>query len=136
MQTVDEAEMKALRHSAEWLKRDRFVAGIWQGNLFIGEIWIEPAKWEVPSFEIGWFIDKGYEGRGLGYEAAKACLGFIWDELDAHKIIAITDDTNARSYRLAERLGFRKEGHERESGFKDGKRFGRITYGLLKSDMS
>jgi len=47
------------------------------------EIWIEPVDWDVPCFEIGWFIDKGLEGRGYAYEAALAGLGFIFDELEA-----------------------------------------------------
>jgi len=38
--------------------------------------------WDVPCFEIGWFIDKGLDGRGYAYEAALAGLGFIFDELE------------------------------------------------------
>ena len=134
LKTVEEAEVKARRHRAEWAKRDRFVAGIWGKEKYLGEIWIEPVNWEVPSFEIGWFIDKGHEGEGLAYEAAQAAIDFIFNELNAHKIIAQTDDTNTRSYKLAERLGFTKEGHTRESEIKDGKRYGRLLFGLLKGD--
>ena len=136
LKSVDEAEVKARKHRAEWAKRDRFVAGIWlkENGLYIGELWIEPLKWEVPSFEIGWFIDKGLEGSGLAYEAAKAGLSFIFDDLKAHKVIAHTNDTNERSKKLAERLGFVKEGHIRESEIRNGKRFGRLNYGMLKDE--
>lgn len=136
LKSVDEAEVKARKHRAEWAKRDRFVAGVWlkKDGSYIGEIWIEPAKYEVPSFEIGWFIDKGHEGVGLAYEAAKTGLSFIFDELKAHKVIASTDDTNIRSSKLAKRLGFKKEGHTRESEIRNGKRFGRYIYGMLKSE--
>ncbi len=136
LKTVDDAEVLARRHRGEWEKRDRFVAGIWlnEDNSFIGELWIEPKKWGVPSFEIGWFIDKGHEGKGLAYEAARAGIEFIFNELGAHKVIAATDDTNTRSFKLAERLGFIKEGHTRESEVKDGKRFGRLIYGMLREE--
>ncbi len=136
LKSVDEAEVKALKHSAEWVKRDRFVAGVWSDNLFIGEIWIEPMKWEIPSFEIGWFIDKGHEGESLAFEAADACIGFIFNELKAHKVVAKTSDTNQRSAKLADRLGFIREGHERESEIKDGIRYGTLLYGLLKAEKS
>jgi len=136
LKTVDDAEILARRHRGEWAKRERFVAGIWDktDGSFLGELWIEPKNLEVPLFEIGWFIDKGLEGKGLAYEATRAGIGFIFNELNAHKVIAATDDTNTRSYKLAERLGFTKEGHTRESEFKDGKRFGRFLYGLLRDE--
>lgn len=136
LKTVDDAEVLARRHRGEWAKRERFVAGIWDksDDSFIGELWIEPKNWEVPLFEIGWFIDKGHEGEGFAYEAAKAGIGFIFNELEAYKVIAATDDTNTRSYKLAERLGFVKEGHTRESEIRDGKRFGRLIYGLLRKE--
>jgi RimJ/RimL family protein N-acetyltransferase len=136
LKTVDEAEVLARKHRGEWAKRERFVAGVWDktDDSFIGEIWIEPKKWEVPSFEIGWFIDKGHEGKGFAFEAARAGIDFILNELDAHKVIAATDDTNTRSFKLAESLGFVKEGHTRESEIKDGKRFGRLIYGMLRED--
>ena len=136
LKSVGEAEVKALKHRAEWAKRDRFVAGIWlkEDGSYVGELWIEPAKWAVPSFEIGWFIDKGHEGSGLAFEAANTGLNFIFDELKAHRAIAQTDDTNTRSIKLAERLGFKREGHTRESEIKDGKRFGRLIYGMLNEE--
>ncbi|MCW4013593.1 MAG: GNAT family N-acetyltransferase, partial [Candidatus Bathyarchaeota archaeon] len=87
-----------------------------------------------PCFEIGWFIDKGLEGEGLAYEAAHACIQFIFNELEAHKVIAKTSDTNTRSYQLADRLGFVREGHLREAEVKDGKRSGTLIYGLLKGE--
>ena len=134
LKSVEEAELKARKHRAEWAKRERFVAGVWDGDLYIGEIWIEPDNWEVPCFEIGWFIDKGREGEGLAYEAAQACIQFIFKELEAHKVTAKTSDTNTRSYQLAERLGFVKEGHLREAEIKDGKRYGTLLYGLLRGE--
>lgn len=134
LKSVEEAEIKARRHRAEWAKRDRFVAGIWDKDMYLGEIWIEPANWLVPCFEIGWFIDKGHEGEGLAYMAATAAIDFIFNELNAHRIIAQTDDINTRSYKLAERLGFTREGYMRESEIKDGKRYGKLLYGLLRSE--
>jgi RimJ/RimL family protein N-acetyltransferase len=134
LKSVEEAEVKARKHRAEWTKRDRFVAGVWDEDKYIGEIWIEPAGWDIPCFEIGWFIDKGREGEGLAYEAANACLEFIFNELEAHKVIAKTSDTNTRSMKLAERLGFKEEGHLRENEIKDGKRSGTLLYGLLREE--
>jgi RimJ/RimL family protein N-acetyltransferase len=136
IKTEDDAEIKIRKHSAEWDARDRFVMGIWlkNENKYIGEIWIEPKIWEAPSFEIGWFLDRGHQGKGIATEAARRSLVFIFNDLNAHKVIVITRDSNIRSRKLAERLGFRKEGHLRECGVKNGKRYGLLHYGMLKNE--
>ena len=136
IKTDEEAEIKIRKHTAEWNARDRFVMGIWlkNGNKYIGEIWIEPKIWEVPSFEIGWFLDKGYQGRGIATEAARRSLAFLFNDLNAHKVVVITRDSNSRSYMLAERLGFRKEAHLRECRVENGERYGLFHYGMLKSE--
>lgn len=108
IKTESEAEIKVRTHSAEWFARDRIVMGIWlkSENKYVGEIWIEPKKWEVPSFEIGWFLDQGYQRRGFATEAVRRSLGLLFNDLNAHKVIVITRDTNLRSIKLAERRGF------------------------------
>ncbi len=134
--TEKDAEIKARRHAAEWTARERFVMGIWlkSNDEYIGEIWIEPKKWEVPSFELGYFLDQGYQGRGLATEAARRSIDFIFDDLNAHKVIVITRDNNERSWKLAERLGLLREGHHRECGISDGERWGMYYYGLLRGE--
>jgi RimJ/RimL family protein N-acetyltransferase len=76
IKTEEEAEIKVRKHSAEWFARDRFVMGIWlkSEDKYVGQIWIEPKKWEVPSFEIGWFLGQGYQGRGIATEAVRRSL--------------------------------------------------------------
>jgi RimJ/RimL family protein N-acetyltransferase len=138
VKTDEDAEIEARKRSAEWDARDRFVMGIWmkKENRYIGEIWIEPKIWDVPSFEIGWFLDRGYQGKGIATEAVLRSLFFLFNDLNAHKVIAITRDCNDRSRKLADRVGFRKEGHLRECGVEDGKRYGLLYYGMLKSELA
>jgi RimJ/RimL family protein N-acetyltransferase len=136
IRTEEEAEIAVRKHSAEWFTRERFVMVIWlkSENKCVGQIWIEPKNWAVPSFEIGWFLDQGYQGKGIAEEAGRRSLEFLFSSLNAHKVIAITRDTNLKSIKLIERLGFRREGHLRESGIQDGKRYGLLYYGMLKSE--
>lgn len=136
VQSLEDAEVRVRSLSADFISRTRFVMGIWSKETmeFIGNIWIEPNKWQVPSFEIGYYLDQGYTKKGLATEAVKRSMEFIFDELKAHKIILITRDTNERSYKLAERLNFVKEGHFRECNIENNKRFGLYYYGLLKSE--
>ena len=134
--TLEEAENRVMFLHNGWENKDRFVMGIWlkSNKTFIGNIWIEPNKWEVPSFELGYYLDKGYIGKGLASEAAIRAVKYIFEELNAHKIIILTRDTNTPSYKLAERIGFIKEGHIKEN-IKDGdKRLGLFHYSLLRRE--
>jgi RimJ/RimL family protein N-acetyltransferase len=134
--SIEDSEIKIREHAAEWEARTRFVMGIWmkEEELYIGEIWIEPKKWEVPSFELGYYLDTGFQGRGLAFEASNRALKFLFEDLQAHKVIVLTRDTNEKSWKLAERLGFVREGHLRECGAKDGDRWGLYHYGMLVSE--
>jgi RimJ/RimL family protein N-acetyltransferase len=138
LKDVGAAEAKVRQHAEEWEARKRFVMGIWrkEDSLYIGEIWIEPNQWKVPSFELGWFLDSGVLGKGLATEAAYRSLTFLFCNLQAHKVIVITRDTNSRSIRLAERLGFKREGHFREARIENGTRYGLVYFGLLKSEFT
>ncbi|NHJ05945.1 MAG: N-acetyltransferase [Candidatus Heimdallarchaeota archaeon] len=136
IQNEVDAEKRVQELSDFWAKRERFVMGIWlkKTNLFIGNIWIEPKNWKVPSFELGYYLDKGYIGQGFASEAARKAIQFIFENLSAYKIIIITSDTNVQSYKLAERLGFEKEGHLKECNIEEDKRFGLLYYGLFRKD--
>ncbi|MHA2233690.1 MAG: GNAT family N-acetyltransferase, partial [Candidatus Hodarchaeales archaeon] len=111
-----------------------FVKHSKQSGEYVGQIWIEPKKWEVPSFGLGWFQEKTHQGQGFAAEAAKAGIHFLFNHLQAHKIIVLTRDDNVKSSKLAERCGFTKEGHLRDHAIKNGKRFGLFCYGMLKNE--
>ena len=136
--TLEDAEINVRKHAAEWISRERFVMGVWlkENEVFTGEIWIEPKNWEVPSFELGYYIDQGHTRKGIATEAGRRSLRFLFEDLKAHKVIIITRDTNERSWKLAERLGFTREGHHRESSMEDGRRWGLYYYGMLKSEFN
>ncbi|MFX1497829.1 MAG: GNAT family N-acetyltransferase [Promethearchaeota archaeon] len=137
IKTKEDAEKNIQELSTFRINRTRFVIDMWlksSGN-YIGQIWIEPNKWEVPSFELGWYVESTLQKQGLATEAAKAAIQFLFKSLKAHKIIIITRDDNRNSYKLAERLGFIKEGHLREHIIKkNGNRIGLLYYGMLKDE--
>jgi aminoglycoside 6'-N-acetyltransferase len=92
-------------------------------------------NWDLPEFEIGYFADVDHEGLGFVTEAVQGTLHFIFEHLQAHRVSLRCDDTNVRSGSVAERCGFVREGHLRESKKNpDGTFSGTLCYGLLKGD--
>jgi len=134
--TLEDADKRVKQLIDFWEKQEHFCMAIWfkKTNTFIGNIWIQPDKWKNPSFNLGYYLDNGYTGKGLATEAAKRAVKFIFEDLKATKIRLFTRDTNERSYKLAERLGFVKEGHDRENIRHEGKMIGLFHYGLLRRE--
>lgn len=60
---------------------------------------------------LGYKIDYEYEGKGLMFEALKASIKYVFDELSIHRIMANYMPINTRSAKLLHRLGFTIEGY-------------------------
>ena len=57
------------------------------------------------DIELGYTLARTYWGRGYATEAAEACLALGLDLLGAPRIIALADEENVASQRVAERIG-------------------------------
>lgn len=66
--------------------------------------------WQVPKFEIGYWIRKKFEGQGYMSEAVDAITRFAFHVLSAERVEIRVDDNNSKSWRIPERLGFVFEG--------------------------
>jgi len=67
--------------------------------------------------EMGWIFDRTVHGQGIAFEAGQAALRWAEQEIAAETYPAIIDLENAPSIRLAERLGFVREG---DAAYRDG----------------
>ena len=137
IQSEEDAEVMVRAMATEWIARDAFFMGAFdkQSGEFVAQIYVGPVDWDVPEFQIGYFADRDHEGQGYVTEAAKAALGFIFEHLKAHRVRLACNDTNARSYRVAERCGMVREGHFRENHrHPDGTLSGSLYFGLLRSE--
>jgi RimJ/RimL family protein N-acetyltransferase len=59
--------------------------------------------------EIGYVFNPDFAGHGYATEAATALLGFGFDGVGLHRIVARLDERNEASARVARRLGMRQE---------------------------
>jgi RimJ/RimL family protein N-acetyltransferase len=58
-----------------------------------------------PEKELGWLLYDGFEGHGYATEAAMAMLAWARDVGGIETLVSYIDAGNARSIRIAERLG-------------------------------
>jgi aminoglycoside 6'-N-acetyltransferase len=133
----EDAEVVVRELHAAWRARDCFFLGAFdrERDEFVAQVYVGPVNWDLPEFEIGFFADKDHEGQGYVTEAVRATLGFVFERLKAHRVRMECDDTNERSWRVAERCGLVREGHVRENKKNaDGTLSGTLYYGLLRRE--
>jgi RimJ/RimL family protein N-acetyltransferase len=137
IQSEQDAEAVVRELAADWDARNCFFMGAFdrETDEFVAQVYVGPVNWDLPEFEIGFFVDRDHEGQGYVTEAVRAAMGFIFEHLKAHRLRMECDDTNHRSQRVAERCGLVREGHFRENKRNaDGSLSGTLAFGLLKRE--
>ena len=100
----------------------------------IGDIGIHFIGLENNQVEIGYTLDKNFQGKGYATEALSKIIDQLFFELNKHRITASIDPGNIKSINLVERLGFRKEAHFRESVYINGEWTDDCVYAILKNE--
>jgi ribosomal-protein-serine acetyltransferase len=108
--------------------------GIWVDGRAVGTIGLS-VNHLVNAGELGYWIDAGFEGRGLITKASRLVLDHAFGVLKLHRVALCAGVENRRSRAVAERLGFREEGVVRDGDRVGGGRYvDMVLYGLLEDE--
>jgi RimJ/RimL family protein N-acetyltransferase len=110
--SVEEREIFCREKYASFIKKEdmTLMMILKSENKFIGGSGLHAHNWDVPSFEIGYWVRTGYEGKGYVIEAVKRITQFGFETLKANRIFIRCDVANLRSQSVALRAGFIYEG--------------------------
>lgn len=86
--------------------------GIWVDGRIAGTTGLRLDPSDIKG-EIGYWVGREFEGRGIVTMACRRFLGYGFGTLGLHRISIHAAVDNARSRAVAERLGFTEEGIER-----------------------
>ena len=75
-----------------------------------------------------------YQGRGIGTEAQRLLVAYLFEHTRVHRIEAFTDAANHAEQRALEKAGFRREGVIREAQWRGGSWHDQVLYSILRSD--
>jgi Acetyltransferases, including N-acetylases of ribosomal proteins len=111
-QTLDDARSWLIQDMASWLLREQLHMGIWdiETQHFLGGISLRPHSWEIPFFEIGYWLRTSAERKGYMTEAVHLLTTFAFEKLGAKRVMIRIDERNQHSIAVAERLHFKREG--------------------------
>lgn len=107
----DDAELWCRRSAANFLTREvlAFLIFLEDGE-HVGNTSLFNINWDVPRFEIGYWLATRHWGRGIMTEAVGALFTLACETLGAARVEIRCEAGNERSSRVAERCGFQLEG--------------------------
>lgn len=117
---------------------DGGVLTICWGDEVAGRVeWFE-AFWGRRDTSRCWTIGIGlrpsFRGRGIGTEAHKLLVEYLFAHTRAHRIQAWTDAGNEAEQRALEKAGFRREGVVREAQWRAGAWRDQVLYSILRPE--
>lgn len=111
-----------------------FRAGIFVRGALVGSVRYNDLDWATRATALGYWVDAGYEGRGLIKRACRVMLAHAFGELKLHRVEIRCHAENERSRALAERLGFRFEALLRKAERVRERMLDLAVYGLLEDE--
>lgn len=108
--TIDAAKQEAIRRA-----QNRDFYAVCLDSKLIGNIYL--SKRDFDTWELGYVFHCGYWHLGYASEAVRTLLSEAFKKYSAHRVIAMCNPANEQSWRLLERLGFRREGHLKQNIF-------------------
>ena len=112
-------------------KRDKVI-----GQLSFSQI----SSLEKNTWELGYILSPFYQRQGYAHEAAAALLDFGFREWKIYRVVAHCNPENSASWKLLEKLGFRREAHHIRDNFFNRDANGNplwidtLTYAILASE--
>lgn len=121
-----------------WLKQYADHNGLYAGIRFkgklVGVISLNSIDWNNQQTSLGYYLGKGYEGKGIMTKTVQAILFYIFLHLHLHRVEVRCGVHNKKSRAIPERLGFKQEGVIRDGEFLYDHYHDLVVYGMLSHD--
>jgi RimJ/RimL family protein N-acetyltransferase len=111
----DDSEALVRRANAKWHMREDLGMSVWDRSTgrYLGGTGLHRMNWDIPSFEIGYWLRKTAEGHGYITETVRLLIQLAFDTLHANRLYIHCAVDNVRSSAIPRRLGFLHEGRLR-----------------------
>ena len=105
------SEEAVRRFQHRWAQREEWIVGIWERKAMrlLGGSGLNRINWDVPSFEIGYWLRPSAQGQGYATETVALLCRMAFGTLSAQRIVIRCDKGNDRSVAVPSRLGFVEE---------------------------
>jgi ribosomal-protein-serine acetyltransferase len=135
--TSEDGEIYARGAAAKFASREDLVLFLFDKNdgVFVGSSGLNPLDWDVPSFEIGYWLRTSKVGYGYMTEAVQRITRFAFETLQAERVEIQCNPRNEKSAAVARRAGFIQEGHLRHNARDaEGRLSDTLIFGILREN--
>jgi RimJ/RimL family protein N-acetyltransferase len=110
--TWENTEKWCRRSAARFILREAFSFSVYlkDTETWLASCGIDRLNWDVPMFELGYWLRTPYCGKGYMTEAVNAVTTYALEQLKAARLEIRCDTRNVRSAAVAERCGYQLEG--------------------------
>jgi ribosomal-protein-serine acetyltransferase len=114
-QTIPEAEETEINlrmAHVKFLKREafRFLLFEKETNEFIGTASLQDIDWDIPSCQIGYWMNTAFTGKGYMTEAVQELTNLALNTISCRRVEIRCESENRKSRAIPEKLGFSLEG--------------------------
>jgi ribosomal-protein-serine acetyltransferase len=118
----------------QFASNEGFAAGIWCEEQFAGVIGTRKIDWMNFKVEIGYWIGREFQGRGIMTDACRALVDYVFSKLELNRVEIQCATGNTKSAAIPKRLGFKLEGTRREAEMVNGRYLDLLIFGMLKRE--
>jgi ribosomal-protein-serine acetyltransferase len=131
---VDDTREFIRRSLEQHAKGESLVAGIWHAGSLAGVVSFVSINPAVRSAMIGYWLSPQQEGKGIMTRACEALIDYGFGELSLNRIVIRAATDNLRSQAVPQRLGFTREGLERQSEWLNDHFLDMVVYSMLRCE--
>lgn len=132
--SIDHAKQFIHRSLNEFAQDGRFNAIIEVNGKAAGSIGFHNLDSVNRSAEIGYWIGKEFEGRGIVTRCCRVLIDYLFDTMGLNRLQINCNVENVRSRAIPEKLGFKLEGLHRQVEYINGKFGDWSVYAMLKEE--
>ena len=128
IQFVDLMKMISPTSQGEWYQ---VAVELKSTGEMIGDVAFCTLLYDQQQALVGYSLARPFWHQGFAFEAVGCLLKYLFEERGLHRVIAECDVENIASWKLLEKLGFRREAHLVENVYFKGKYGSEYHYALL-----
>lgn len=100
----EEAFIQAVNQ--QWENREALSLGIWYQKQLVGDISLKAFDWKASTADIGYWLDRAYQGQGIISKACQSLIHVAFQQLDLKSLTIHCATENHKSQAIPLRLGF------------------------------
>ena len=128
--------------TGQWILQNRarhgagegYEIGIWHDGRMAGQIGFNFFDRENRRTEIGYWLGKEFEGKGIVTRSCVAMVEYAFGELNLNRVEIKCGTGNIKSRAIPEKLGFRNEGIARQTEWLHDRFIDLVVYAMLAEE--